>query len=593
MRFYLPYVETLTPAATRFLRIARLMGSDCVSIPMVAASSDPVRDLEQAITGQAACIALSPDALRPWLESEAAFSALVSFISTRFQFILIHELDANTTSDRLLRAFSCGIFQQVREPLDRAAKYRVGTAAICGQFSGLEFGSSGPSDRVLAGAADSPLAESIVSIGDAPIFARVKLTASELFILGGVASGKAEFDVDLGGEEIAGYFREVVPLAMFLRLALGDQCWRPANPPGATFILDDPPLWKRYGFLNYAKLMAMMDRFNFHTCIAFIPYYWKRTVASTELRFKERPDRLSVCFHGNDHTEAEFASRDTETLNSIIATATNRMESFTRRTGIPCARVIVFPQGKFSRAALRVLKEHGFVAAVNTGHSPREEKALLTLTDLLQPAVLSQDAVPLFLRRYVKDCRPEGIAWNAFWGRPILIVEHHGIFKDPSPLFDLVSTINHMLPNVQWMDLGSAVANACLKRTAEDGSLQILPFALTGRIANPETSPLRCVLEWPFPVEEANAQVALSSGAAAIEGKDQSTSGVFSVAPESVGMIALQRRALPRLAVAAKPSLKREIRVKLRRCLSEFRDNYLSKSPATMSLVKFLRQQLR
>lgn len=590
MKCYLPFVERMGPASERFARIAALMGADCAPISVSGGSSEPVRDLELPMTEKGACIALCPEVMKAWLKGGEIPSSLASFIKAHCQFVLIHELDADEASDHLLRAFSAGVLQVVRKLENLAGPYCVKTTELCGEFSGLEFGASDPSDRILTGESTSPLVEPIVTVGADPIFARVTADPCEVFFIGGVASGKVDFDIDLSDENFAAYFREIVPLVMFLRHAFRDECWRPANPPGATLIIDDPPLWKRYGFLNYAKLMTMMDQFNFHTCIAFIPYYWKKTAASTVQRFRDRPDRLSLCYHGNDHTSSEFASEEARSLDAMLATATSRMESFTERTGIPCSRIIVFPQGRFSRAAMRALQEHDFAAAVNSHHFPRGEQMALTLADLLQPALLSFNGFPLFLRKYVRETTPERIAWNAFFGRPLLIVEHHEIFQDPSPLLALVSTINKILPNVQWGNLETVVENACLKRIETDRSLRIRAFAPAVRVQNPGQAPLRCVPEWPSPGSGRDVKSVPSTGNPALNWK---LGEAFEVAPFAVGRSALPWKSVPRNLSPLKSSFKKQIKIHLRRRLSEFRDNYMSRSKVTMSLVNSVRQLMR
>ncbi len=593
MRCYLPFAAKLTPATERFSRIARLMGADCVSIPVALSSNNPIGDLEQVLTEDVvASIAICPDVAQAWLGTKEIPSALVSFITKRFRFALIHELDTDDASARLLRAFSHGILNKVREPENQASNYRVASMDLCREFSGLEFGPAGSADRILACDSDSPAIEPLIWIGAAPIFARLKDDQTELFFLGGIASGSAEFDTDLSDAKVAAYFREIVPLALFVRHAFRDGCWLPANAPGATLIIDDPPLWKRYGFLNYTKLLGLMDEFNFHTSIAFIPYYWKSTVASTVRKFRERPDRLSVCFHGNDHTAAEFASKDNRTLDDMLLTATARMDSFTRRTGISCDRVIVFPQGNFSRAAMDALNRHHFLAAVNSHHFPRGERTPLTLADLLQPAILSFDDFPLFLRRYVRELHAEDIAWNAFFGRPVLIVEHHEIFKDPSPLLELASKINNILPEVRWANLATVIENACFKRREPDGTFRILSYTSRAKIANPGPSQMICKPEWLAggQGQASNSPVSFSIDAAGVNGDGTSPLNNFEVPPGSVGRIVRQRQSAPLTTVVVKQSVRNQVKIHVRRRLSEIRDNYLSKSPAVMSFVKQLRQ---
>ena len=68
-------------------------------------------------------------------------------------------------------------------------------------------------------------------------------------------------------------------------------------------IIDDPLLRKDYGFLNFESVLGLMDEYNFHTSIAFIPHNWRRNASGITRMFRERPDRYSICFHGNDHTD--------------------------------------------------------------------------------------------------------------------------------------------------------------------------------------------------------------------------------------------------------------------------------------------------
>ena len=107
------------------------------------------------------------------------------------------------------------------------------------------------------------------------------------------------------------------------------------------------------------------------------------------------------------------------------------MNSHLRLTGVPCDKVMVFPQGNFSIDAMKVLKSHNFYAAVNTVPHPAEQPVRLTIGELAQPAVLRYGGFPLFLRKPIRQTQNHDIAFNLFFGRPVLIVEHHQIFQHP------------------------------------------------------------------------------------------------------------------------------------------------------------------
>ena len=204
----------------------------------------------------------------------------------------------------------------------------------------------------------------------------------------------------------------------------------------ATIIIDDPLLRGNYGFLNYKRLLDLMDKHNFHTAIAFIPWNYKRTDKRIAALFKARPDRLSLCVHGCDHTGGEFGSTDINYLDKKIKLATARMIEHEKRTGIPFDKVMVFPQGVFSNEALDVLKANGYLAAVNT-ELPIDGRISSTF--------------PFFLRY-----KPEDV--TDYVSDPLFIVLHHDYFKNGyERLTDFVDELNTRSKNVKWDSLSNIV----------------------------------------------------------------------------------------------------------------------------------------
>ena len=225
---------------------------------------------------------------------------------------------------------------------------------------------------------------------------------------------------------------------MALRYAAGDECWRPCKAH-ASIIIDDPLLRKSYGFLNFDFLLGFAERHNFHTTIAFIPHNFRRNLSRTTRMFQENASRLSICFHGNDHTKGEFASTDMAFLNTSLRIAEDRMTLHQQMTGLPCDSVMVFPQGNFSIEAMKVLKSHNFYAAVNTVPHPAEQPVRLTIGELAQPAVLRYGGLPLFICKPIRQTQSHDIAFNVFFGQPVLIVEHHEIFQHPESLVEIAA----------------------------------------------------------------------------------------------------------------------------------------------------------
>jgi len=104
---------------------------------------------------------------------------------------------------------------------------------------------------------------------------------------------------------------------------------------------------------------------------------------------------------------------------------------------------MVFPQGRFSTAALTALKANNYLAAINSSPSPAYSGAYGALTgaDFLTPAVTRHGGFPIFVRRYPAGL--EQFAFDLFFGKPLLAVEHHAYFKDGGArLAEFVSQIN-------------------------------------------------------------------------------------------------------------------------------------------------------
>src|SRR5439155_17722313 len=81
--------------------------------------------------------------------------------------------------------------------------------------------------------------------------------------------------------------------------------------------------------------------------------------------FEAYLDKYSMSVHGCDHTRAEFGSSDQQRLYWKTQKALERMNRHESITGIRHDRVMVFPQGIFSEAAMSALKRTNLIAAVN------------------------------------------------------------------------------------------------------------------------------------------------------------------------------------------------------------------------------------
>lgn len=231
----------------------------------------------------------------------------------------------------------------------------------------------------------------------------------------------------------------------------------------ACLIIDDPLLKPKYGCLDYQKLLDEMKTHNFFTEIAFIPWNYERSDPKTVRLFADNSEYYAICVHGCNHSGNEFGGTDYQKLSSLSSAALWRMEQHKRLTGLPYDPVIVFPQGRFSSVAMKALKDQGYFAAFNstiratdTGDPPAIESQ--------HPATTIYHNFPLFLRRYPKD--KTHFVDDLALGRPIIVVEHHGAFRNGyKAVADLVDWINS-LGNIRWTSLLNIAEHYLGKKTA-------------------------------------------------------------------------------------------------------------------------------
>ena len=443
------------------LHLARLAEFLGVQYRMICLGEEDTFGKLLSCQKKSTCIMASARSLAAIFHDDAMPPDVVARLFERAPFVLIYGVTPDEPETYAVRHLTNGLVSSV-VGFDRSDHvYQVCSTAdeITTEFSGLTFG---PIHREI----DSGLIldqrhsafSNLVSINNLPIFASFKKRDSRLFLLAcrEIVDLESHAEGPLPAHQ---YFSSLVLVLMFLRHALQDQIWH--NPRRyANFIVDDPLLRKSYGFLNYARLLEEMDTSEFATTIAFVPWNYKRTSLSIARLIKARSDRFSVCIHGCDHTASEFSCTDVTQLNTQLRIATQRMRAHEQSTELPYAKVMVFPQGKFSTVSFGPLKSHNYLAAINSSPVPDDlgKAHGLTIADLLAPAISKYKSFPLFVRRYPHNV--VDFAFDLFLGKPALIVEHHNYFRrgyDTARNF--ISQINSLSDKLQWTDLTELISN--------------------------------------------------------------------------------------------------------------------------------------
>jgi len=392
--------------------------------------------------------------------------------------------------------------------------------------------------------------------------------------------------------DVKEFFSSAVPATMYLKWACGDVCWN-SSETSACLIVDDPLLKSRYGFLQFREALDLMDKQDFATTIGFIPWNWRRTSPSTVRMFQQRSDRLSISVHGCDHTASEFATPSTALLNTRIKAARHRMELLRQKTSLEHDYVMIFPQGAFSPQAGLALKLNGFVAAVNTEVAPFNDILNDTrIADVWNVAIMKYGTFPIFTRRYLSH-GIENFAFDELLGKPCFIVGHHDTFRDHGhDLVDFIARLNSLNWTLHWRPLGDAIVRTFKIRKEWDGTNIIQMYGEKLVIENPSTEPRQALI-----VKEEGDLDCIKAVLVNQEPVDCTSEGRnirFNVTLCPKQTMEVQIIYFDKLGTnTTRTGVGYGAKTRLRRYLSEFRDNYLSQSELLSRTAGRIKQHLR
>jgi hypothetical protein len=333
---------------------------------------------------------------------------------------------------------------------------------ICRELSGLSF--MPDSEFIFTLNEGTPNIQKLISINGNASFAVKQRGNCRIFLLPvGIIDIKRKISGKLTRDDS---LLKIAPVAMFLRYIF-PECFAADVDRYACLIIDDPLLKESYGFIDYYKLLELMDVHNFFTTIALIPLNYKRTDKKIAALFKQRPDRFSVCVHGCDHTEGEFGKKDPDYFNGKIRLSTARMIEHEKITGIPYDHAMVFPQGVFSIEAMEALKANHYLAAVNSVLEPVNGSDYLEVSDYLQCNIMKYGNFPLFVRRL-----PESLidfAFDFFWGKPVFMVIHNDYLRNGyEKLIACIVQFNSLSENIKWKSVGDIIDKFVMKSNVDN-----------------------------------------------------------------------------------------------------------------------------
>jgi hypothetical protein len=277
-------------------------------------------------------------------------------------------------------------------------------------------------------------------------------------------------------------FLPLAPMMMFVRYAAGERAMH-SDAQFANLIIDDPWLTEPYGHLNYEGLLEEMEKHNFHTTIAFIPWNFDRSEADLVQLFSRHPDRFSICMHGNNHNHREFGSYNENPLPSQVADIKQglaRMEEFQRLSKLPFDRFMIFPHDVASPLdTLRKFKEYNLLGAASRVTVPFGSNPPVDHLSSLRVVTADFAGFPLVRRYSAEASLPRWlIAINAFLGNPLLFYCHHTFFANgPGAFNSIAEAVNQIQPDVRWSSLGIIAQHLYLARVRSDTDYDALAFS--------------------------------------------------------------------------------------------------------------------
>jgi hypothetical protein len=269
------------------------------------------------------------------------------------------------------------------------------------------------------------------------------------------------------------------------------------------------------------------------------------------------------------------------------------MERHKKRTGLPFERVMIFPQGRFSTSAMLALRANDYLAAVNTTCFPTNDgPEPLTIADFLRPAVTRFHGFPVFQRRYPRrliDC-----AFDLFVGRPVLLVQHHEYFRDGYEQWEeFVNNLHKIEPALTWMTLSSQLMRSCMMRSVSDRSVEVQFFTRKFKLKNPRASQTGFLLAKHEPDSSAVSAVLVDGRSVPFSFKKDFLLLELQTDPGRVVNVEILDR--PKLLTPARKRLgmRYTAGVSVRRALSEFRDNTLTRYPRLLEAATGLARKMR
>jgi hypothetical protein len=488
---YIDHVDPQSVTRQRMEAASRFYGLDNKVILLTGKSVGDTATATVAIRGsETVAVVVTAKAL-PSLNRKQVFASLRR-IGSRSIPLLIAGISEQTPADLISEWSAEAVTRCTASHIEKVqdSHYKIASVSeVAHELGGSELPFSGSEVRYLTTNGRRGVQEIMAATsggGRFPVFVKANNGGQEVFFLAASVATEVRVTSDPYLEPMA--FSNLAPQMMFLRYAAGERAWHNQRHY-ANLTIDDAWLREPYGHVNYHGLLQEMERHNFHTTVAFIPWNFDRNETAVVSLFRAHADRFSLCVHGNNHYHQEFGAYDSRPLNGQIddiKQALARMAKFSELTQLPYDQVMVFPHSIAPEQTLGALKRYNFEATANSTNVPLGASAPADPEFALRTATLAFSSFPS-LRRYSDEApRPESqLAIDAFLGNPMLFYVHQGFFANGIGAFDgTAETVNRLQPGTQWRSLGYIVEHLYLEKLRDDGNYEVQAYGGTIHLDN-------------------------------------------------------------------------------------------------------------
>lgn len=394
----------------------------------------------------------------------------------------------DSTPPALLKYWSSGSVSACRRsPVEYGPGHYKFTGDVTQQLNGTALSLEQQQVFYLGLSGDAqPVVKATFADSELPVLARTAAPLRNVFF----ATEQPNIDIPVTPapyrqQEI---FAALVSPMIFLHYAAGEYAW---HTPGAyaNFTIDDLWLREPYGHVSFPALLEQAQQHNFHATIAFIPWNYDRSQPAVAALFRDHPDRLSICVHGNNHIHQEFGPFSAHPLKKQVRDmeqALARMDKFSQLTKISYDPVMVFPHSMAPAATLAALHRDNYLATANSLNVPSDAATPPGLDFALRTVTLQFSSFPS-LRRYSAetDIPPPQLAIDAFLGNPMLFYAHESFFASGIGAFNKTADlVNRLQPSTQWRSLGDIVQHLYLEKLRDDGNIDIRALSGSIRLRN-------------------------------------------------------------------------------------------------------------